>query len=89
MSSPFANFDQIERNDLKVSVTATLTKTHQISIHSDLQLLLISLISQVDKLVSVKGVNNRYRGEIGDVVVGRITEVQQKKWKVFLIYLSS
>lgn len=24
----------------------------------------------------------RYQGEIGDVVVGRITEVQQKRWKV-------
>lgn len=39
-------------------------------------------VYKVDKLVSVKGVNVRYRGEIGDVVVGRITEVQQKKWKV-------
>jgi hypothetical protein len=25
---------------------------------------------------------SRYIGEIGDVVVGRITEVSQKKWKV-------
>ena len=24
----------------------------------------------------------RYTGEIGDVVVGRITEVAQKRWKV-------
>jgi hypothetical protein len=24
----------------------------------------------------------RYTGEIGDVVIGRITEVQQKRWKV-------
>lgn len=26
----------------------------------------------------------RYNGEIGDVVVGRITEVAQKRWKVDL-----
>lgn len=25
---------------------------------------------------------SRYLGEVGDVVVGRITEVQQKRWKV-------
>ncbi|KAG8238713.1 hypothetical protein J437_LFUL015271 [Ladona fulva] len=37
---------------------------------------------QVDKLVYVRPLKNRYNGEIGDVVVGRVTEVQQKRWKV-------
>ncbi|XP_069697991.1 exosome complex component RRP4 isoform X1 [Periplaneta americana] len=37
---------------------------------------------QVNKLISVRPIKNRYTGEIGDVVVGRITEVQQKRWKV-------
>ena len=27
-------------------------------------------------------ISRRYQGEVGDVVVGRITEVAQKRWKV-------
>ncbi|XP_049857816.1 exosome complex component RRP4 isoform X2 [Schistocerca gregaria] len=37
---------------------------------------------RIIKLVSVRPLKSRYVGEIGDVVVGRITEVQQKRWKV-------
>lgn len=36
----------------------------------------------VNKLISVRPLKSRYNGEIGDIVVGRITEVQQKRWKV-------
>ncbi|VIO89103.1 Uncharacterized protein BM_BM13805 [Brugia malayi] len=39
-------------------------------------------VEQVNKLVSVRPLKSRYNGEIGDVVIGRITEVQQKRWKV-------
>ena len=38
--------------------------------------------SSVNKLISVRPVRTRYNGETGDVVVGRIVEVQQKRWKV-------
>ncbi|KAJ8921453.1 hypothetical protein NQ315_003071 [Exocentrus adspersus] len=37
---------------------------------------------QVNNLISVRPLKSRYNGEVGDVVVGRITEVQQKRWKV-------
>uniref|UniRef100_A0A915PRN4 Ribosomal RNA-processing protein 4 n=1 Tax=Setaria digitata TaxID=48799 RepID=A0A915PRN4_9BILA len=40
------------------------------------------VVEQVNKLVSVRPLKSRYNGEIGDVVIGRITEVQQKRWKV-------
>ncbi|VDK81046.1 unnamed protein product [Litomosoides sigmodontis] len=39
-------------------------------------------VEQVNKLVSVRPVKSRYNGEVGDVVIGRIMEVQQKRWKV-------
>lgn len=39
-------------------------------------------VEQVNKLISVRPLKSRYFGEIGDVVVGRVTEVQQKRWKV-------
>lgn len=40
------------------------------------------VVEQVSKLVTVRPLNSRYSGEIGDVVVGRITEVGQRRWKV-------
>ncbi|KAJ6651993.1 hypothetical protein lerEdw1_015850 [Lerista edwardsae] len=40
------------------------------------------VVDRVNKLVCVKALKTRYNGEVGDVVVGRITEVQQKRWKV-------
>lgn len=40
------------------------------------------VLEKVNKLISVRPLKARYQGEIGDVVVGRITEVQQKRWKV-------
>jgi len=39
-------------------------------------------VQRVDKLICVRPLKTRYYGEVGDVVVGRITEVQQKRWKV-------
>ena len=40
------------------------------------------VLETINKLISIRPYKNRYQGEIGDVVVGRITEVQQKRWKV-------
>jgi len=40
------------------------------------------VVERVNKLVSVKPFKTRYNGEVGDVVVGRITEVGQKRWRV-------
>lgn len=40
------------------------------------------VMEQVNRLISIKPLKSRYNGEIGDVVVGRIVDVQQKRWKV-------
>lgn len=40
------------------------------------------VVERVNRLYSVKSRRTRFIGEIGDVVVGRICEVQQKRWKV-------
>ncbi|XP_015177346.1 PREDICTED: uncharacterized protein LOC107066855 [Polistes dominula] len=40
------------------------------------------VLEKVNKLIAIRPLKARYQGEIGDVVVGRITEVQQKRWKV-------
>ncbi|XP_046845020.1 exosome complex component RRP4-like [Xenia sp. Carnegie-2017] len=39
-------------------------------------------VEVVNKLISVKPLKTRFNGEVGDVVVGRINEVGQKRWKV-------
>ena len=40
------------------------------------------VVKRVNKLISVTPLKTKYQGEIGDIVVGRVTEVQQKRWKV-------
>lgn len=40
------------------------------------------VLEKVNKLVTVRPLKTRYQGEIGDVIIGRITEVQQSRWKV-------
>ncbi|CAB4064885.1 RRP4 [Lepeophtheirus salmonis] len=40
------------------------------------------VVKRVNKLIRVLPLRSTYQGEIGDVLVGRIVEVQQKRWKV-------
>jgi len=40
------------------------------------------VVDRVNKLISVRPLKARYQGEVGDVIVGRIFEVGQKRWKV-------
>ncbi|KAH9479702.1 Exosome complex component rrp4 [Psilocybe cubensis] len=39
-------------------------------------------IERVNKLITVRAIRSRYNPEVGDLVVGRITEVQPRRWKV-------
>lgn len=39
-------------------------------------------VERVNKLISVRPLRQRYQGEIGDVVVGRVTSLGQKRWLV-------
>lgn len=40
------------------------------------------VVERVNKLICVKPLKTRYNGEVGDVVIGRILEVGQRRWKV-------
>ncbi|KAJ2454302.1 Exosome complex component rrp4, partial [Coemansia sp. RSA 2336] len=40
------------------------------------------VVERINKLVSVRSLKQRYGGEIGDIVVGRVTEVASKRWRV-------
>lgn len=39
-------------------------------------------VERVNKLVSVRPLKTRYNGEIGDVVIGRVIELGQRRWRV-------
>ncbi|OMO55901.1 hypothetical protein CCACVL1_26912 [Corchorus capsularis] len=40
------------------------------------------VVERVNKLVYVRGLRARYKPEVGDIVVGRIVEVAQKRWRL-------
>uniref|UniRef100_K3X3G6 S1 motif domain-containing protein n=1 Tax=Globisporangium ultimum (strain ATCC 200006 / CBS 805.95 / DAOM BR144) TaxID=431595 RepID=K3X3G6_GLOUD len=40
------------------------------------------VVEKVNQLITVRPLVSRYIGEVGDIVVGRITEVANKRWKV-------
>jgi hypothetical protein len=40
------------------------------------------VVERVNKLVKVDPLQSRYRGDVGDLVVGRVEEVSEKSWKV-------
>lgn len=42
----------------------------------------VGVVKQINKLISVIPIKSKYNGEIGDVVVGRVTEIQKKRWKI-------
>lgn len=46
-------------------------------------------MERVNKLLSVKPLKTRYTGEIGDIVVGRITEVLLSNFDLFIYGLYS
>lgn len=48
----------------------------------DLKASVAGVKEQVNKLVSVRPLKSRYNGQVGEVLVGRIMEVTQKRWKV-------
>lgn len=43
---------------------------------------LCGCVEKVNQLVCVRGAKGRYQGEVGDIVIGRVIEIAQKKWKI-------
>ena len=39
----------------------------------------------MDKLKLVNPLKTRYFGEVGDVVIGRVVEIANKKWKIDIL----
>ena len=43
---------------------------------------MIGYVQQTDKLMSVVPLKSRYACKTGDIVIGRVTEIVNKKWKI-------
>ncbi|MFH4982212.1 hypothetical protein AB6A40_008921 [Gnathostoma spinigerum] len=68
---------------MNVSTAANFMRGHGTYLRGDeLIASLAGAVETVNKLICVRPLKSRYFGEVGDVVIGRITEVQQKRWKV-------
>ncbi|MCO5549988.1 hypothetical protein L7F22_003465 [Adiantum nelumboides] len=78
-SSAFVNI----ADPIHVQNEATVLKGHGTQvIEGQLMATLCGVVQRVDQLVTVKPFRSRYNADTGDVVVGRITEVGAKRWKV-------
>lgn len=47
---------------------------------------LCGVVERVNKLVYVRALRSRYKPEVGDIVVGRVIEVAQKRWRLDINY---
>jgi len=53
--------------------------------HENLVASVCGVVDRVNKLVTVRTLHRRYVAEVGDVVVGRVTEVVSKRWRIDLL----
>lgn len=44
------------------------------------------VVDRIDKLLSVHPTQGRYKAQLGDVVVGRVTNIVPKRWKLDLAH---
>ncbi|KAH9856973.1 exosome complex exonuclease rrp4 [Lenzites betulinus] len=82
--------DDFEENVQRLTVPGeSITSSHAFMrghgtfVHDDEVIASVAgTVERVNKLITVRAVRSRYNPEVGDLVVGRITEVQPRRWKV-------
>lgn len=42
----------------------------------------MGFVEKIGKILMIKPIKTRYQGELGDVVIGRVIEIINKKWVV-------
>ncbi|MED6130477.1 exosome non-catalytic core subunit rrp4 [Stylosanthes scabra] len=93
--------NQLESLSSKVNSDASVTVADSISvnhedgvlkghgtadIHGDLVATLCGVVERVNKLVYVRALRSRYKPEVGDIIIGRVVEVSQKRWRLEINY---
>lgn len=66
-----------------MSLTITNNRGHGTYVSAgSLKATVAGVEQNINKLVTVSPLRCRYNGEIGDVVIGRVTELVHKRWKI-------
>ncbi|XP_010542878.1 PREDICTED: exosome complex component RRP4 homolog [Tarenaya hassleriana] len=83
--SSTANSDTsvIVADSIPVNYEDAFLKGHGTSeINGEVVATLCGVVERVDKLVYVRALRARYKPEVGDIIVGRVIEVAQKRWRL-------
>ncbi|MED6134765.1 exosome non-catalytic core subunit rrp4 [Stylosanthes scabra] len=82
-------------SDASVTVADSISVNHEdgvlkghgtADIQGDLVATLCGVVERVNKLVYVRALRSRYKPEVGDIVIGRVVEVSQKRWRLEINY---
>ncbi|MBX9694737.1 MAG: hypothetical protein K2Z81_20285, partial [Cyanobacteria bacterium] len=79
---PLSNIRHVIPGEMITEETDYMRGHGTLLIEGKLVATLSGTVEKINKLISVKPLRARYQGEVGDVLVGRITEVGPKRWKV-------
>lgn len=74
--------DFIEDEDEEQEIECSGEDKSKVMVEKRLVASLAGIVEPINRLISVRPLRTRYVGAIGDVVIGRIIEVQQRRWKV-------
>ncbi|RDX81767.1 Exosome complex component RRP4-like protein [Mucuna pruriens] len=58
-------------------------------LNGDVVATVCGVVERVNKLVYVRALRSRYKPEVGDIVIGRVVEVAQKRWRLEINYSQS
>ncbi|XP_022774877.1 exosome complex component RRP4 homolog isoform X2 [Durio zibethinus] len=68
---------------IPVNYEDTFLKGHgTMDLNGELVATVCGVVERVNKLVYVRALRARYKPEVGDIVIGRVVEVAQKRWRL-------
>uniref|UniRef100_A0A7N2KRJ1 Uncharacterized protein n=1 Tax=Quercus lobata TaxID=97700 RepID=A0A7N2KRJ1_QUELO len=74
-------------DSIPVNLEDGVLKGHgTLDLNGELVATLCGVVERVNKLVYVRALRARYKPEVGDIVVGRVSEVAQKRWRLDIHY---
>ncbi|CAL0321228.1 unnamed protein product [Lupinus luteus] len=82
-------------SDASVTVADSIAVNHEDAIlkghgtadlNGEVVATLCGIVERVNKLIYVRGLRSRYKPEVGDIIIGRVVEVVQKRWKLEINY---
>ncbi|KAJ1405251.1 Nucleic acid-binding, OB-fold [Sesbania bispinosa] len=82
-------------SDASVTIADSIPVNHEdgvlkghgtVDLNGEVVATVCGVVERVNKLVYVRALRSRYKPEVGDIVIGRVIEVAQKRWKLDINY---